>query len=256
MLACKSNNTNKSNNANFVNNSVNRFRMFYIFSLVMALTLILSSFAYAQIDIFVNSYDASKNRALIQIQNSGQEDLHDAYYIVNDQPKQSLAKIFAKGSSGLVISSLQLGYHTIKVETQEGITAEKKILLADSEVQSLQEAQKPLTATQIQAKYNPDEKTAALIETASVDQEEYQKNALVQIKAKNQQENKIALQQTALDSSKDVLSNQNIHLDSDQKKEFPANKKQEDYSLVILILILLVFAFIIISYFYKKRKNK
>ncbi|HIH42956.1 TPA: hypothetical protein HA246_04895 [Candidatus Woesearchaeota archaeon] len=227
-----------------------------------------------EIDVFVNIYEADKNRAFIQVQNSGNRELHDVYYSIDGAQKQKLVDVFAIKSSAILLEALTPGEHTVKVESKEA-TVEKKIYLTKTEKELIadQNLQKQnntlLTASQIEN--NPQAKKQ--IEIAAADFET-QKKVLEEIREKNkqqftvnaakvsdEQQKLLELEQEALKNaearqkklqqasqqSQSSLQNQGL----EQKKEFPATKKTDNFVYITLIIGLLLLFALFSYYLYK-----
>ncbi len=251
-----------------------------ISSAMMALVIIflLANIVYsAEIEIFVNSYDADKKKAFIQIQNSGERDLHDIYYTIDSLPRQKLVELLPSKASNIILKVLSAGEHLVKVETKEGVSVEQKITLAKTEQQLIAEANvqkqlnSPLTAAQIENSYeakqmiiasgvNLDAQNKKLEELRSKNLQgseerkklaEQKRQELLEAekisRAKAAEEREIAAAKTSPETQ---LFRQN-----EQKKAFPVNKENDNLIPVAGIIGLIVFGIIIIYYFYKQKNE-
>ena len=235
-----------------------------------------SSFVAADdIDVSVNSYDAVKNRAFIQIQNIGQQELHDLFYAVDDWPKKSLVSSLQKGSSSIIILTLRPGQHIVKVESKEA-SVQKTITLSKTEEQVIAEknlekqSTAPVTANQLADDHDAQLKIASSqinLDDQRKMLDELQKKEAQAFKEKKEPVN--SAKQALLDAEKNARkeaaaavqkklsrsqANQTEQQALEQKKEFPAEKT--DTGLMASVIVLLLLLGIMIYYFFLRKTRE
>jgi hypothetical protein len=215
----------------------------------------------AEIDIIVNSYEPDNQRTLIQVQNSGDTDLTNVYYTIDNFPKQKLVNLLPKKASNILLEVLSPGEHTIIVESnEESIT--KTINLGQKE-EIVEEVQKntPKTASQIENNYEAEQQAAANIDI------ERQKILLEQIRNKNKQELEAKAQQsdqrqqellqeiTQEEEEKSVTTEPKKEIRLPKVKttqEKPASQK----TLLIILAAIILLIIIPALYYFHKMKNE
>ncbi len=251
-------------------------RLFVLLILNILLLLVGSIVYSAELEVFVNSYEADKNRALIQIQNSGDKDLHDVTYSIDNIPKVNLVGLLPSKASNIILKALAPGEHIVKVETKEGVSLEQKIVLGRTEQQitkesNTQDKNTPLTATQIENNQEAQEEIKAIkidsdVQMTALRQvQEDNKNTLEQeLKKSEDQQQRLfdaekqereALKQKSLDAKLAAQQKSSPEQQTlDQKKEFPSKKEKNNLAFNVSIAVLLIIGIIFVYYMFKKQE--
>lgn len=258
-----------------MNNKI--IKKLFVLLILNILLLLVGSIVYsAELEVFVNSYEPDKNRALIQIQNSGDKDLHDVTYSVNSLPKINLVELLPSKASNIILKALIPGEYVVKVETKEGITVEQKIVLGRTEQQIAKESNAKgknafLTAAQIENSLEAQEKIKATqinldAQMAALRQvQQENRNTLEQELKKSEDEQKQlfdaeqkereALKQKNLDAKLAAQQKSSPEQQTlDQKKEFPSKKEKNNLAFNVSIAVLLIIGIIFVYYMFKKQE--
>ena len=251
-------------------------RLFVLLILNILLLLVGSIVYSAELEVFVNSYEADKNRALIQIQNSGDKDLHDVTYSIDGLPKVNLVGLLPSKASNIILKALIPGEHAVRVETKEGVSVEQKIVLGRTEQQIIkesnaQEKNAPLTAAQIENSQETQEEIKATqinldAQMAALRQVQQENRNTLEQELKNaedeqkqlfdaEQKEREALKQKSLEAKLAAQQKSSAEQQaSDQKKEFPAKKEKDNLAFNVSIAVLLIIGIIFVYYMFKKQE--
>lgn len=255
-------------------------RKLWVFLLLGVVLILTGSIVYsAGLEVFVNSYEADKNRAFIQIQNSGSMDLTDVYYSIDNLAKEKLVDALSPKTSNIIVKALSAGEHIVKVKTKEGVSVEQKIVLGRTEQQIARESQAqdknaPLTAAQIENSQEAQEEIKATqigsdIQIAALRQIQQENTNTLEQELKNaedkqqklfdaERQEREALKQKSIDAKLAGLAagqksaaGQQL---TEQKKEFPATKEKDNLAFNVSIGVLLIVGIIFVYYMFKKNE--
>jgi len=102
-------------------------------TIILIMFILLSTTVAADLEISLSSYSDETNTALIQIQNSGDQDLTNIISKVDNHKEKQVIGLLKPGKAAIIIEALSPGEHTITTSSAEGVTSTRTLNLGISE---------------------------------------------------------------------------------------------------------------------------
>jgi len=199
-----------------------------IIMLILALELVA---AQSGIDITLSTYDSTSHEAKIQIKNLDDVDYHDIYLTIDTWTPVKIINTLGAKSGAVIMKIIPPGERVLKVTTEEGVSAEKKLNFLK-------------TASQIQEEIEEAKEVSGRT-TGSIAEKEAQR-----IQELREKQSKFV--EKLAEEQEPPAEQEQFEVDEEITKPFKESKKDNKSLIILIVLLFLIFVVYLI--FKKLRK--